>query len=140
MLSDANVAAQLPVALVGLLSLLSPYITALFTRTSMSPKAKQLVAIVVSAVIAVVWVGLNGGLDSWDKFFVALPVVYGIGQAAYGLILKDSAKIVEATKGLTDTSAVKDDKIVTEDEEKAAVADAAPASEEPAVEESPAKG
>lgn len=140
MLSDANVAQQLPVALVGFLTLLSPYITALFTRTSMSPRAKQVIAILVAAVIAVVWVALNGGLDSWEKFFVALPLVYGIGQATYGLILKDSAKIVEATKGLTDTSAVKDDQIVTEEEEEAAVEEAAPASDKPAVEESPAKG
>lgn len=135
MLSDANVAEQLPVALVGLLTLLSPYLTALFTRTSMSPKAKQLVAIVVAAVIAVVWVALNGGLDSWEKFFVALPVVFGIGQAIYGLVLKDSAKIVEATKGLTDPSVVKDEEIVTEAEEEAAAEENGPA-----VEESPAKG
>lgn len=136
MLSDSNVAAQLPVALVGLLTLLSPYITALFTRTSMAPKAKYVVAIAVSALIAVVWVLFNGGIDSWEKFFVALPVVFGVGQGIYGLLLKDSVKIVEATKGLTDTSAVKDEQIVTAEEEVAAVEAAAPES----AEESPAKG
>jgi hypothetical protein len=136
MLTDANVAQQLPSVLVGLLTLLSPYLTALFTRTSMSPRSKQVVAIIVSALIAVVWVALNGGLDSWEKFFVALPVVFGIGQAIYGLVLKDSVKIVEATKGLTDPSVVKDEEIVTAEEEKAAEAD----TNGPAVEESPAKG
>lgn len=120
----------LPTALVVLLTIISPYVTALFTRTSMSPKAKQVIAVAVSAVIAVVYVLLNGGVDSWEKFFVAAPVVFGIGQALYGLLLKDSVKIVEATKGLTDTSAVKDSAIVTADEEAAALA----------VEETPAKG
>lgn len=108
MLSDASVQQQLPVALVGLMTLLSPYITALFTKTSMSPKAKQVVALVVSALISVVWVLLNGGVDSWQKFFVAVPVIFGIGQALYGLLLKDSVKIVEATQGIKDAPVVID--------------------------------
>lgn len=105
MLSDSNVQAQLPVALVGLMTLISPYITAFFTRASMSPKAKHGIAIAVSAVIAIVYVVLNGGVDSWEKLFVAVPVVYGVGQALYGLLMRDSAKVVEATKGLTDAAA-----------------------------------
>lgn len=108
MLSDASVQQQLPVALVGLMTLLSPYITALFTKTSMSPKVKQVIALVVAALIAVVWVVFNGGIDSWEKFFIAVPVIFGIGQALYGLLLKDSVKVVEATQGRIDPPVVID--------------------------------
>ena len=98
----------LPTGVIVLLTIISPYITAVFTKTSMSPKAKQVVSAVVAALIAVVYVLLNGGVDSWEKFFVAAPAIYGMGNLIYGLLVKDSAKIVEATQGIKDAPVVVD--------------------------------
>jgi hypothetical protein len=96
----------LPTAVIVLLSFVQPFVTALFTRPSMTSKTRQVIAVAVAAVIAVVYTLLNGGIDSWEKFFFAMPAIYTLGNIIYGLLVKEQVKAVEASKGFIDKTVV----------------------------------
>lgn len=94
----------LPLTITALLTLVSPFITALFTKREMSSTTKSWIAVVISAVIAVGYVFMQGGFAAIagpEEFFAALGIAYGIGQLVYNTILKTPAKVVEAKYGIT---------------------------------------
>lgn len=98
----------LPTTIAAVLTIISPYITAWFTKTEMTAAAKTWIAFGISAAIALVYVFTQGGFDNIagpEEFFAALGIAYGIGQLVYNALLKKSAKFVEANYGVA--SAVK---------------------------------
>lgn len=100
----------LPTTIAALLTLVSPYITALFVKTEMKAVTKTWIAFGISAVIALVYVFMQGGFNNLagpEEYLAALGVAYGLGQLVYNSILKKSAKTVEANYGVT--SAVKEE-------------------------------
>lgn len=127
----------LPSALIGALTLFSPLITAVFTRPSMSPKVKSVLAIVIAFLIAAGWVVMNGGVTKWQDIFVAAPVVYGLEQAVYNHLFGKWANTVEAKVGVTDKGEHLAAEAAPKAEDSGATA-AAPV--EPVLEETPAKG
>lgn len=136
-----EVVGALPQALVPILTLISPYITAFFARPSMNPKFKVVIAALISVVIAVLYVLINGQVNSWATFFTAAPLIFGVQQALYGLFLKDSTKKVEAQTGNTDPVAPTVEVGTTKEGSDAALfVDGVKLSDETVVAESPAKG
>lgn len=102
----------LPAGLLIILGALSPVITGLFTKISMSRKTKTTVAIIVSAVLAGVWLLASGGavivtgagvLALIQSVALAIGAVYGLSQVVYQYLFKgtDLADAV-AEKGITD--------------------------------------
>lgn len=94
----------LPTTIVALLTLVSPYITAFFVKSTMKSATKNWIAVGISAVIAVVYVFTQGGfagIAGPEEFFAALGIAYGIGQLVYNSLLKKSATKVEANYGIT---------------------------------------
>lgn len=81
-----------------ILSIISPMIISYLTKSTMSSQAKQVVALLVSLVIAVIVAFTTGGTSllftSVNGFFeslaVAAPTVYTIQQAVYSFIFKDT--------------------------------------------------
>lgn len=90
----------LPTALTLVLTLVSPLIAAWFTKSTMTSRTKNLVALFVSVVIAGGWVFFNGGFEGVD-IALALGAVYGLQQLVYNQLLKDVAKDIEANNGIT---------------------------------------
>jgi hypothetical protein len=90
----------LPTVLVTAAALLSPYLTAVFTRWDMSPKVKQIVSAVVSVLLALGYTIVKGDVGNWEQFWTAAPAIYATSQLMYALFQKQSVKQVEATVGL----------------------------------------
>lgn len=88
-----------PTALALVLTVVSPLISAWFTKQTMSSTTKNLIALGVSIVIAVGWVVLNGGFSA-GEVAVAMATVYGVQQLVYNQLLKDTAKTIEAHNGV----------------------------------------
>ena len=88
--------AVLPVALTLVLTFISPFITAYFNKVNWSPETKNLVSLLVSAVIAVVYLLLTGGIADWSQLGVVIPAVYGLSQLVYQFLLKVPATKLEA--------------------------------------------
>lgn len=94
----------LPTTIVALLTLVSPLITAFFTKANMSAQAKNWIAVAISAVIALVYVFMQGGFNALqgpEEYLAALGIAYGIGQLVYNAVLKKPATLVEAKYGIT---------------------------------------
>ena len=97
----------LPEIIYGVLALISPLLTAFFLKRNMSAQAKSWIAVVISAVIALVYVFLEGGFNNLagpEEYAAALGIAYGIGQLVYNTLLKAPAKTVEAKYGITSGS------------------------------------
>lgn len=106
----------LPTTIVALLTLVSPIITAFFTKSSMSSQAKNWIAVGISALIALVYVFMQGGfnqLQGPEEYLAALGIAYGIGQLVYNAVLKKPATLVEAKYGVTAKEAPEDTTVVT---------------------------
>lgn len=95
-MDDLNVLPE--VLLVGI-SFFSPYLTAFFTKSNMSSKAKNWVAFGIAVVIAVGYTLLTGGITDWTDMS-SLAVVFTIQQLAYRQILAKSVTKVEASIGV----------------------------------------
>lgn len=96
--------AVLPTTIVALLTLISPIITAFFTKTTMSAQAKNWIAVGISALIALVYVFMQGGFENLigpEEYLAALGIAYGIGQLVYNALLKKPSTYVEANYGVT---------------------------------------
>lgn len=94
----------LPTTIVALLTLVSPYITAFFVKSTMKSATKNWIAVGISALIALVYVFTQGGfanLAGPEEFFAALGIAYGIGQLVYNSLVKKSATKIEANYGIT---------------------------------------
>lgn len=92
---------ELPIVLVIIITFFSPYVNAYIQRVTWSSETKNLVALTVSAVIALAYLIFTGGIGDWSQISIWVPAVYGLQQAAYNFILKSSASKFEAatTKG-----------------------------------------
>lgn len=81
-----------------ILSLVSPLIVSFLTKITMSSQAKQVVALLVSLVIAAIVAFTTGGASLlftgvsgfFESLAVAGPIVYTIQQAVYSFIFKDT--------------------------------------------------
>lgn len=83
-----------------LFTLLSPYVTAIFTKVSMSSEVKNLIASGVSLVVAVLYVFFTGGFSDPSNLVIALGLVYSLQQFSYNQFMKKSVTSVEANVGL----------------------------------------
>lgn len=104
----------LPSALAIVLSLLSPYIVAFYTKASMSSQTKNLVALGVSLVIAVGWTVASGGFGALvigsgvpallDSILPGLAMAYGLQQAVFNVLFKNTglAESITNNYGITD--------------------------------------
>jgi hypothetical protein len=87
---------ELPIVLTILLTVLSPYAAAVVNRVQWSSETKNLVALTLSIIIAVLYLLLTGGIADWSQLGIVIPAIYGLQQAAYNFILKNSATKLEA--------------------------------------------
>jgi hypothetical protein len=87
---------EIPFILTIVFTFLSPFVNAYITRVTWSSETKNLVAIAVSALIAVGYLLMTGGIADWSQLGVVIPAVYGLQQAIYQFILKVPATKFEA--------------------------------------------
>lgn len=104
----------IPTALGILLSALSPLLVSVLTRASMSPKTKSVIAVSVSAVVAIAWLGVTGGLGALtlsagapafiQALGLAVASAYGLQQAVHVFLFKgtDLAENLLTHTGVTD--------------------------------------
>lgn len=96
-------------ALLLLAGVLTPLVTALFTKPSLSPAVKTVIAVIVSAVFGTLAAIISGqitelpqGVVEWTGKIVAyIALVVALGQAFYK-VLKIPVRKIEATVGRTD--------------------------------------
>lgn len=91
----------IPAGLLALLAFFAPYAIAIINHPSWNPKWKRLVAIIVSIVLALVVMVLYYlmTVDLIPQWPVLLLLAIVVSQAAYALVLKPTAKSVEAKHG-----------------------------------------
>lgn len=99
---------ELPVIITAILTIVSPLLTAIFTRVEMSGTTKNNIAVGVSFLIAGVYVVLNGGVQDWSDMTAVLsvvPVVYTVQQLIFANLMKGLAVKVEGKVGVGSGSA-----------------------------------
>lgn len=84
----------LPLTLV--LTFFSPFISAYIQNVDWSPRTKTLLAMVLSLLIAVLYLLMTNGISDWSQIGIAIPAVYGLQQAVYNFFLKNIATKFEA--------------------------------------------
>ena len=91
---------MIPVTLGLLLTAGLPFVNAWIQNVTWTPVQKNLVALSTSAVFAIIYLFLTGGLDL-SNVPVAIAAIYGLSQAIYQFIVKNVATKFEAitTKG-----------------------------------------
>lgn len=85
----------IPVVLTILFTFLSPFVTAYFNRVQWSAETKTLTAIVVSAVIAVLYLLMTGGIGDWSQLAVVVPAIFGLQQAIFRYFVTGPVKELE---------------------------------------------
>lgn len=93
----------LPVLVTAILTILSPILTAIFTKVSMSSTTKNNIALVVSFVIAGVYTVMTSGVTDWSDLGTlvgVLPVVYTMQQVIFNNLLKSVSTKVEEKVGV----------------------------------------
>ena len=86
---------EIPITLGILLTFFLPFLNAAIQKVSWTPVQKNLVAIATSAVFAIVYLFLTGGLDL-TNIPLAIAAVYGLQQAIYSFLVKNLATKFEA--------------------------------------------
>ncbi len=84
----------LPLTLV--LTFLSPFLSAYIQKVDWSPKTKTLLAMVLSLLIAVLYLIMTGGITDWSQIGLVIPAVFGVQQAIFQFFLKNIAAKFEA--------------------------------------------
>lgn len=95
----------LPVLVTAILTILSPILTAIFTKVSMSGVTKNNISLAVSFVIAGVYVVMTSGIEDWSDMSAVvgiLPVVYTMQQVVFNNLLKGVSGKVEEKVGVKD--------------------------------------
>lgn len=87
---------EIPIVITIIITFFSPYVNAYIQKVTWSSETKNLLAITVSLIIAVVYLIVTGGIADWSQIGIAIPAVYGLQQATYNFILKNSATKFEA--------------------------------------------
>lgn len=95
----------IPAGVVLLLSFFSPYAVAIINHPGWSPRHKKVIAIAVTLLLAAIsmafyYLVTGEALLPLPAFILLFLVV---GQAAYALVLKPSAKKIESSIGIRDT-------------------------------------
>jgi hypothetical protein len=86
---------DIPITLGILLTFILPFINAGIQKVTWSPTQKNLVALVTSAIFAIVYLFLTGGVD-WSNVPLAIAACYGLSQAIYAFFVKNIATKFEA--------------------------------------------
>lgn len=86
---------MIPVTLGILLTFFLPFINAGIQKVTWSPVQKNLLAIATSAIFALVYLFLTGGIDP-ANITLAIAAVYGLQQAIYAFLVKNIATKFEA--------------------------------------------
>lgn len=86
---------MIPVTLGILLTYFLPFINAAIQKSTWTPVQKNLLALATSAVFAIAYLFLTGGLDL-SNVPVAIAAVYGLSQAIYAFFVKNIATKFEA--------------------------------------------
>ena len=91
---------MIPITLGILLTFFLPFINAGIQKVTWTPVQKNLVALATSAIFAIAYLFLTGGLDL-SNLPVAIAAAYGLSQAIYQFFVKNIATKFEAitTKG-----------------------------------------
>jgi hypothetical protein len=91
---------MVPEVLLLLLTFALPFVNAWVQKVTWTPVQKNLVALATSAIFAILYLFLTGGLDL-SNVPVAIAAVYGLQQAIYQFMVKNIATKFEAitTKG-----------------------------------------
>lgn len=84
----------LPLTLV--LTFISPFISAYVQNVDWSPKTKTLLAMILSLLIAILYLWMTNGIADWSQLGIAIPAIFGIQQAIYNFFLKNIATKFEA--------------------------------------------
>lgn len=87
---------EIPFIITIVITFFSPFVNAYINKVTWSPETKNLVAIAVSALIAVGYLLMTGGIADWSQLGVVIPAVYGLQQVVYNFILKVPATQFEA--------------------------------------------
>ncbi len=90
-------------------------VTSLLKMDLMSAKVKNLIAVVLSAVAAGVSVWLSGDLAGTEDIMLAVTSMYGISQAVYAFILKNSG-LDSVLAGIRTLPTVGDQPVYVEDQ------------------------
>lgn len=96
---------ELPTIVVAALTVVSPLLTSVFTRVSMTSAQKNNVAVAVSFVIAAVYVIMSGGvhdLTNVAEIAGVLPAVFTLQQLVFQNLLRGLSDKVEARVGVKD--------------------------------------
>lgn len=83
-----------------LFALGSPYITAIFTKVTMSSETKNLIASGAALIVALAYVFFTGGFSDPANLAISLGIVYSLQQFSYNQFMKKSVTSVEANVGL----------------------------------------
>ena len=86
---------MIPETLGILLTYFLPFINAAIQKSTWTPVQKNLLALATSAVFAIVYLFLTGGLDL-SNVPVAIAAAYGLSQAIYAFFVKNIATKFEA--------------------------------------------
>lgn len=108
----------LPELLLAAITVISPIFTAIANQSKWSPKTKNMVAFVVSIILAVIYLAFTGGLTDLNDLPGTVLAVYGLQQLVYKQFMQELAKKVEAV-----TSVKPGEKVVVEEGEKNVVED-----------------
>lgn len=93
----------LPTVIVGVLTVVSPLLTALFTHVGMDSTAKKNVAFGVSLVIAAVYVVMSQGihdLTNLAEIAGAAPIIFTLQQLIFGNLLNSLSSVIEQKAGV----------------------------------------
>jgi hypothetical protein len=86
---------DVPITLGLILTFILPFINAGIQKVTWSPTQKNLLAIATSAIFAIIYLVLTGGLD-WSNVPLAIAGIYGLQQAIYAFFVKNIATKFEA--------------------------------------------
>lgn len=86
---------MIPVTLGILLTFFLPFVNAGIQKVTWSPVQKNLLALATSALFAIIYLFLTGGLDL-SNLPVAIAAIYGLSQGIYAFLVKNIATKFEA--------------------------------------------
>lgn len=86
---------EIPLTLGILLTFFLPFINAAVQKVTWSPTKKNLLAIATSAIFALLYLFLTGGIDP-SNIPLAIAACYGLQQAIYAFFVKNIATKFEA--------------------------------------------
>ena len=102
-----------PELVLAAITVLSTLVAAIANQSSWAPKTKNMVAFVISILLAVGYLAFTGGLNDLSDLPGTIFAVYGLQQLIYKQFLQELAKKIEAV-----TSVNKGEKVIVEEGEK----------------------